>query len=74
MYPHMYTTDTQFYNSSINIGSILSHNLFGCNTIGINSSFNSCLTLIWVRVCVGGRGGKMWGRGEVILVPLLIFP
>ena len=67
MYPHLYTTDTQFYNSSINIGYILSHNLFGCNTIGINSSFNSCLTLIWVSVCVcvcGGGGDVGERRGN----------
>ena len=73
MYPHMYTTDTQFYNSSINIGSILSHNLFGCNTIGINSSFNSCLTLIWVRVCVGGRGGKDVGERRGNFSPAVDF-
>ena len=80
MYPHMYTTDTQFYNSSLNIGSILSHNLFGCNTIGINSSFNSCLTLIWVSVCVcvcvcvgGGGGGEDVGERRGNFSPAVDF-
>ena len=49
----MYTTDTQFYNSSINIGSISYfsssdmqqfHHLLGCHAIAINFSLNSFLS------------------------------
>ena len=44
----LYTTDTHFYNSSVNIGSISffsssdthqSHHLLGCHATGVNPSF-----------------------------------
>ena len=53
--PQLYTIDTNFYNCSINIGSIpllstpdmhQSHDLLVCHITGINSSFNSSLSTL----------------------------
>ena len=53
--PHLYTTDANFYSSSINIGSISffassdthqSHHLLRCHAAGINSSLISFLSAL----------------------------